>query len=66
MSIEWTREGSLKLITKARLRVDADGDLDRYIQECMIVHDRVAPYMDQCGWYRRRIYKLLSLSLYVG
>ena len=32
---EWTREGSLK----SNLRVDADGNLDRYLQECMMVHD---------------------------
>ena len=32
---EWTREGSLK----SSLRVDADGNLDRYLQECMMVHD---------------------------
>ena len=31
---EWTREGSLK-----SLKVDADGDLNRYLQECMLVHD---------------------------
>lgn len=35
MSSEWTWEGSLK----SNLRVDADGDLNRYQQECMIVHD---------------------------
>lgn len=35
MDSEWTREGSLK----SNLRVDADGDLNRYLQECMMVHD---------------------------
>ena len=35
MDSEWTREGSLK----SNLRVDADGNLDRYLQECMMVHD---------------------------
>lgn len=24
---------------KWRVKVDADGDLDRYLQECMLVHD---------------------------
>lgn len=37
MNAEWTREGSLKSCLTGR--VDADGDLDRYLQECMIVHD---------------------------
>ncbi len=31
---EWTCEGSLK-----DYRVDADGNLYRYEQECMVVHD---------------------------
>ena len=35
MDSEWTRDGSLK----SNLRVDADGNLDRYLQECMMVHD---------------------------
>ncbi len=44
--------------------VDADGDLDRYRQECMLVHDEwVIFYCDQIGWYRRSQSKLLSLSL---
>lgn len=35
MSSEWTWEGSLK----SDRRVDTDGDLNRYQQECMMVHD---------------------------
>ncbi len=30
-------------------RVDADGDLDRYLQECMIVHDEWVIYMANLG-----------------
>ena len=33
---EWTCEGSLKDVI---CRVDADGNLNRYLQECMMVHD---------------------------
>lgn len=33
---EWTREGSLKSEIQ---KVDADGDLDRYLEKCMLVHD---------------------------
>ena len=47
IDIEWTCEGSLKvnLFISGRLRVCADGDLNRYLQECMMVHDEVGDFI---------------------
>lgn len=42
-------------------QVDADGNLNRYLQECMIVHDEWVIY-GQFGWYRR---SMLSFCPYI-
>ena len=36
---QWTVNGLGRASLKSSLRVDADGNLDRYLQECMMVHD---------------------------
>jgi hypothetical protein len=43
-------------------QVDADGNLDRYLQECMLVHDEWVIY-GQIGWYRRSIVSFCPYSL---
>ncbi len=35
----------MNLLLVNRLRVCADGDLNRYLQECMMVHDEVGDFI---------------------
>lgn len=58
MDSEWTREGSLK----SNLRVDADGNLDRYLQECMMVHDRVDYFVINVGGTAGEFTALVPIS----
>ena len=58
MDSEWTREGSLK----SSLRVDADGNLDRYLQECMMVHDLVDYFVINVGGTAGEFTALVPIS----